>query len=74
MVRFIELTYFERDTVYPDKSCDTGKTFLLNTDDISTLTQYGDSTKIRFKYSGGFVHVVESYAQIFEKLQHKKKH
>ena len=49
MARFIELTYYNYNRTFPDMSVDTGKKFLQNVDDISSVTTYEHSTKIRLK-------------------------
>lgn len=69
MARFIELTYYKRNKLYPEDSEPTGKKFLMNTDDVSTFTPYEESTKIRHKYTGEIIEVSESLEEIKEKLK-----
>jgi len=69
MSRFIELTFYEHNKTFPEKSGTSGKKFLLNTDDIGSVIPYKYSTKIRYKYTGECVEVSESYTIIFGKLK-----
>ncbi len=69
MARLIELTYYEHDRTFPEKSGGTGKKFLLNTDDISTITPYEASTKIRFKYTGEIIEVCETVSEVKMKIK-----
>lgn len=69
MARFIELTYYEHNRTFPEKSGGTGKKFFMNTDDISTITPYEKSTKVRHKYTNVVIEVVETYEVILAKLK-----
>ena len=69
MARFIELTYYNYNRTFPDMSVDTGKKFLQNVDDISSVTTYEHSTKIRLKYTAVVIEVVESLEVIKQKLR-----
>lgn len=69
MARFIELTYYKYNSFVPENSGSTGKRFLLNVDDISSVTPYEESTKIRYKYTGEIIQVTESLEEVKEKLK-----
>ena len=69
MAKFIELTYYKYNTIYPSDSGTTEKEFLLNSEDISTVTPYEGSTKIRFKYTGETIEVTETLEEIIVKLK-----
>ena len=64
----IELTYYNYNRTFPDMSVDTGKKFLQNVDDISSVTTYQNSTKIRLKYTDVVIEVVEPLEVIKQKL------
>ena len=68
MARFIELTYYEHNRTFPEKSGSVNKKFLLNTDDISSIVPYEKSTKIRYK-GGEYIEVCEKYEIVLKKMK-----
>jgi len=70
--KFIWLTYYEHNRTFPEKSGTTGKRFLFNVDDISTVTPYDHSTKIVKKYTGVEIEVIESLVEIWELIKGPK--
>jgi hypothetical protein len=68
MADFIELTYYKRNSYVPEDAMATKKKFLINVGDISTITPYKESTKIRYKSTGEEFEVCESLPEIEEKI------
>lgn len=69
MANFIELTYYKRNSYVPEDAKPTTKQFLINVDDISTITPYEHSTKIRYKATGEEIEVCEGLEEITTKIK-----
>lgn len=66
---FIKLTYYEHNKTFPEQSGSTGKQFLFRVEDISEVVPYENSTKIIKRYTDKSIEVVESMAEIEEKIK-----